>query len=281
MKHFERARYADAARAFLEADKLLPNPDALTNAIVAGRKANEHLLVAIAAERVLSRSDSGERKQAQAREALAEASLQLARLDLSCSPAPCTLILDGASVPGGKRFVQPGVVEIVAQGADARRTERFKLAAGANYAIAIKIDEPETSPLMTTATATATAPPQPAAAPPSANPAPPPREPERSSEPRKALPPGVFYAGVAATALAAGITTWSGLSAIDTYNAVPSRPTQDQVDDAQAEITRTDVLFAITLGLGAATALGGVFFVDWQGAGSEEQTLRIGVRGKL
>src|SRR5687767_4071576 len=149
VKYFDRAAYGEAARAFLEADTLLPNPDALTNAIVAGRRANEHLLVATAAERVLSRSGASERHTAQAREALAEASLLLARLDLGCSPAPCSLVIDGTEVPEGKRFVQPGVVEIIAKGGAAQRTERFKLAAGANYAIRIKIDEPEVSPLIT------------------------------------------------------------------------------------------------------------------------------------
>jgi hypothetical protein len=273
LKHFKRASYAEAARAFLEADTILPNPDALTNAIVAGRRANEHLLVATAAERVLSRTGSEERIR-QAREALAEASLQLARLDLACAPAPCSLTLDGAAVPDGKRFVQPGVVEIVATSAGAARSERFKLAAGANYVINIKIDEPDVSPVVTPAAA----PPPAAAAPKPAAARPPPAV---EHQPRKPLPPAVFYGGVAATALAAGFTTWSGLSAVDSYNALPNRASEEQVDDAQAEITRTDILLGVTLVLGAATAVSGVFFVDWQGAGSEQQSVLIGARGRL
>ena len=101
------------------------------------------------------------------------------------------------------------------------------------------------------------------------------------SEPRKPLSPGVFYAGVAATVLAAGFTTWSGLRAVDAANDLPDPPSQEQYDDANGEITRTDILFALTLGLGAATAVGGVFFVDWQGAGSEQQSLMLGARGRL
>jgi len=274
VKHFERARYAEATRAFLEADAAVPNADALTNAIVAGRKANEHLLVATAAERALSRSGTKERQASQAREALAEASLHLARLDLGCSPAPCTLAVGGAEVAAGQRFVEPGVVEIAARRGAAERVERFKLAAGANYAIQIKIDEPQTSPLTKSGNTGpgASSAPLPAAKPgPVAAP----------EEPRKPLPPAAFYAGLAATALAAGLTTWSGLSAIDTYNSVPDEPTQSEYDDAKAEITRTDVLLAVTVALGAATAVSGMFFVDWQGVGSERQALSFGVRGRL
>lgn len=275
VKHFERAAYADAARAFLEADALVPSSDALTNAIVAGRKANEHLLVATAAERVLSRSGVAENEAARAREALAEASLQLARLDLACEPAPCDLTLDGAEVSGGKRFVQPGVVEIAARSEGRERVERFKLAAGANYSINVKIDEPEASPLVTPTSRDSAAPRAAAAAAPA-------QAPDREApSPSKPLSPGVFYAGVAATVLAAGVTTWSGLRAIDSYDSIPDEPSQEQYDDARGEITRTDVLLAVTVALGAATAVGGVFFVDWEGAGSDERALRLGARGRF
>jgi hypothetical protein len=276
VKHFERSAYGEAARAFMEADALVPSADALTNAIVAGRKANEHLLVATAAERVLSRNSTDDERAAQAREALAEAALNLARLDLACSPEPCTLVLDGADIPAGKRFVQPGVIELIARGSGAERTDRFKLAAGANYTIVIKLDDLQASPLITSGTATDSAAP---AAAPARSAASPTDSPER--EPQKPLPPGVFYAGVAATVLAAGFTTWSGLRAIDAANDLPDPPSQEQYDDANGEITRTDILFALTLGLGAATAVGGVFFVDWQGAGSEQQSLLLGMRGRL
>src|SRR5262245_36216833 len=55
---FNRAEFAEAARRFLEADALAPNAGAITNAIAAARRANEHLLVARAAERAIARGDA-------------------------------------------------------------------------------------------------------------------------------------------------------------------------------------------------------------------------------
>ena len=48
---FDHADYVAAARAFLMADDLSPSADALTNAISAARRGNDHLVVVKAAER--------------------------------------------------------------------------------------------------------------------------------------------------------------------------------------------------------------------------------------
>src|SRR5262249_13525514 len=95
VKQFERADYAAAARSFLRAHELEPSTDALHNAIAAARKANDHLLVATAAERAIGRPGEREELVTEAREALTLAARNLARIDLSCDPLPCTLVLDG------------------------------------------------------------------------------------------------------------------------------------------------------------------------------------------
>src|SRR5439155_7374763 len=56
---FKRSDYKAAARAFLLADELAPNNQAITNAIAAASRANDLLSVAEAAERVLSRGETG------------------------------------------------------------------------------------------------------------------------------------------------------------------------------------------------------------------------------
>src|SRR3954469_22174624 len=80
---FKRADYGLAAQAFLLADELSPSALALGNAITAGRRAHDDLLVARASQRALSRGGSDETLATIAREALAEASARLAVIDAS------------------------------------------------------------------------------------------------------------------------------------------------------------------------------------------------------
>ena len=44
---------------------------------------------------------------------------------------------------------------------------------------------------------------------------------------------------------------------------LPERPTQDQIDDVEGRITRTDVLLAATVLVGAATGYAGIALVNW------------------
>src|SRR5512140_2623548 len=53
VKLYERAAYVEAARAFLRADTEAPSADALSNALAAARRANDHLLVVQIATRAL------------------------------------------------------------------------------------------------------------------------------------------------------------------------------------------------------------------------------------
>src|SRR6185369_13229320 len=98
--------------AFLEADRLAPSTQAITNAIAAARRANDHLLVMRAAERAIARGDALTR----AREALSEAAGKLARLELGCEATPCSLSVDGEPSPPGSRYMLPGAHRIRAEG---------------------------------------------------------------------------------------------------------------------------------------------------------------------
>src|SRR5262249_53951524 len=131
---YNRADFAAAARAFLEADRLLPSTVAITNAIAAARRANEHLLVARAAERAIARGGA----RGRARSALVDAAAHLARLEISCDAAPCTLALDGAPAAEGATYVLPGTHRIEAHGAaPASAEEAVVCMAGATYRIAL------------------------------------------------------------------------------------------------------------------------------------------------
>ncbi len=269
VRHFERAAYAEAARAFLEADSLLPSSDALKNAMVAARRANEHLMTAIAAEKMLARSDVGEALEAQAREALAEAAQQLARVELDCAPEPCAMAVNDRPVEKGTRFVLPGMYQLSVEAAGRRKNELLKFSPGASYVLHLKLDAESD------VKAVPAAPAGPARREPRA-------EHDAASERTrdKPLPKGVFYAGVAATAVAAGLTTWSGISALDARDDMHDPPTQTEYDETEGRIRRTDIFFAIAVGLGLATAATGVFFVDWS-SGKDGAALRGGFRGTL
>ncbi len=266
VQSFERADYAEAARAFLEADAAAPSTDALQNAMVAARRANEHLLTAVAAEKMLARADVAEALAAQAREALAEAAQHLSKVELDCAPTPCTITANDQPIEVGTRYVLPGVYQLAADAGGRRTSELLKFSAGASYVIHLTPDEAAAKPAR--------------------------RAPAASAEPvkdrgvdaapavNKPLPKEAFYVGVGLTAVAAGLTTWSGISALNARGDMHDPPTQPEYDDTEYKIQRTDVLLAIAVGLGLATAATGVFFVDWSDHGGA-QSLRAGVKGSL
>jgi hypothetical protein len=62
------------------------------------------------------------------------------------------------------------------------------------------------------------------------------------------------------------------LNTLSARDDLPERPTQDQIDDVEGKITRTDVLLASTILVGAATAYAGIALVNWDGGSA-----RVGV----
>ena len=251
VRQFSSAQYAAAAEAFLAADELVPNTRALVNGITAARRAGQHLVVARAAERAVARLDIDPGSAALAREALVEAARSLTRLDVSCSPKPCTVTLDGAAVTEGNVYVLPGTHDVGAWGTNgATATEHVSAVAGASYRVTLTPKAPE----------------QPVSAPVATRPVPPPKptpaplatEPVRT----KPLSPEVFYAGVAGTAALVALTTWSGIDTLNTKDdAYASRASWGDVKD---RALRTDILLASAIVVGAATGAAGLWLVDWE-----------------
>jgi hypothetical protein len=230
---FNRAEFGEAARAFLEADGLAPSATAITNAIAAARRANDHLLVARAAERAIARGDA----LVEARSALAEAATRLARLELSCDATPCAIAIDGAPTASRAEWILPGTVRVQARGgAGAVAEERVVCMAGATYRIALH-------------PTAATRPPDP-------------RPPARTG-----LPRAVFFAGVGVTVVLAGVTTWSGVDALAGKRALPhDEAEQAQLDDVMRRARRTDWLLLGTGLAGVATTVVGAWLTDWRGS---------------
>ena len=235
---YARAEYADAARAFLEADRQSPSAVAISNAISAAKRAGDHLLVARTAERAIARGDA----VVEAREALADAGTRLARLELTCEVTPCTLSLDGEAT-GGTVYVLPGTHRVEATGgaggAGAAAEQRVIVMAGATYRVALR---PEVHDGGAGARRLDEAP------------------------VRHGLPPGVFIAGAGVTAVLAGVLVWSGVDALEARHALPAAPDQAQENDVLARARRTDYLLLGAGLAGVATGVIGGAFTDWHGS---------------
>lgn len=247
LQHYRRAEYSEAARAFLEADKLVSSSDALASAIAAARRAKEHLLVIEAARRAVSREATDPKLAAQARQAVSEASEYLARLELSCRPEPCELTLDGASVAPGRHYVLPGTHTVTFASNSGTQSKRLDARAGTTYRIAPAKAEPKPAP-----------PTRSSGAPKAASPLDPP---ERDTG--VALPPAVFFAGVAISAGLAAATTWSGIDTLKARNELSSTPTRTERNEVDHKIARSNWLFAGTAVASVATVATGLFLVRW------------------
>jgi hypothetical protein len=254
VRQFSSAQYEDASRSFLEADELIPDPRALINGITAARRAGLHLVVARASERALARKDVDAGGAALAREALAEAARSLTLVEVTCAPEPCAITLDGNALAPGRSYILPGSHDFVGAGSNgASATEHVSCAAGASYRVILtpKVSTGAvTSPVPTSTVATRS--PETLAAPVVERPP--------SEEPRKPLPPAVFIGGAAGTAVLIGLTTWSGIATLNAKSAAKTPEDWPHVEDLAL---RTDVLLSSAIVLGAATAVAGLWFVDW------------------
>ncbi len=254
VKHFDRAEYREAARAFLKADSIVPSADAVENAIVAARKANDHLLVVQAAQRAEARAPEDGKLAAEARAALAESAPHLARVELGCDAVPCHLVLDGDPVSAGSRYLLPGTHSVDAVSDAARAHRDLSLDAGATYRVVLHPAAPAAHEPAADGGAPHSAPSKPAGRttpPPDAS--------------RRPLPPAVFWVGAGLTVALAGATTWSGLDALSAKRNLPADYTPTQGDDVRARMRRTDYLLGGALLLGAATTWAGISLVDWDG----------------
>jgi len=237
---YTRAEFAEAARAFLEADRLSPSAVAISNAIAAAKRAGDHLLVARTAERAIARGDA----VVEAREALADAATRLARLELTCEVTPCALSVDGEAA-AGTGYVLPGTHRVEARGGAGSAEQRVVVMAGATYRVALRPEGEH--------------PPPPALDGESRTPSP----------GRRGLPPGVFIAGAGVTAVLAGVLVWSGLDALSARRALPAAPTQPEETDVLGRARRTDYLLLGAGIAGVGTAVIGAALTDWRGAGTK------------
>lgn len=264
---FEAADFEAAAHAFLEADRLAPNGEALANALVAGRKASSHLLVARAAERALTRDDPGLVRKA--REALAGALPHVARLEAACAVDGCSLELNGEAIGAGRHILQPGTHDLTATAAGGTRArEALTLQAGTSYRVVLEPVKPGKPERAARITETAS------------------RSDDGShgaaDRAEGGWSPAVFWVGAGLTGAALVATTWSGIDALAAKNDLPNPSTRTRNDEVRAKMTRSNILFGTTVVLGALTTWVGLDRTDWGTATVEVDrtgaTVRLGGR---
>lgn len=252
--HFEQGRYEDAARSFLRAHTLVPSGDALTNALVSAERASSPALSAEAASRVLDSGSADASSRATAQRLLDEALPSVARLHLSCAPAPCELELRGEAVASGRHYLHPGAYRVSASnpqtGQREERDERFE--AGAEYELAFDLGgpQPQVQPQPQVAVTPSPAPVE----------APHPRTSLLTEAPRDVTGESVLvgkdtisYVAVATTAALVGVTAWSGIDTLRYRSALGGEASQAEIDEVGSKIRRTDLLLGVSFASALAT----------------------------
>ncbi len=89
------------------------------------------------------------------------------------------------------------------------------------------------------------------------------------------ISPIFFFVGAGLTAVAGGLTIWSGVDTLGQRSTFDAAPTQANLDEGKSRQTRTNVFIGVTAGLAALTGVTAIF-VDWKGHASRERAaLRV------
>jgi len=255
--------YVEAAEHFEVADHKVPSHQALQMALHCRIQAEQLEQAAVLA--VLGKELYPENKAIAelAGPVLKKADEQLHKVDISCSEE-CSLVV-GTKVIHGRAamrrviYLTPGSQVVTASWSESRSAKReVEAVAGAASQLSFHAPALEKPPQITP--------------PISPNVKPIREEPKQDAPPDEGgWSPAVFWTGVGLTAVAGGLTVWSGL---DTQN----NPGVDAVrrecgnggprceelyDDGVSRQTRTNVLIGVTAGIGALTLIVGGFATDW------------------
>jgi len=256
---FEAGDFAAAGESFERADELLPARVAMENAIRAHREAGDDRRAATVARALIER-DVSARRVARFVPEVAATSFEVT---VSCD-APCTITVDGAAeryrtfffAPDEPHFFQAtfetGVRDTASTGAAGeQRTLVFEAPeAGSD-------ETPEVTTVRETTGETQT----------------------DDDSGMAVIPLWATLTAAAVTAGLAGVTIWSGLDTNAARADYDSAPTLEKLEDGQSRQSRTNVLLAVTIGMGVVTAAMAVF-TDWSLGDEDEEddsAIRFGV----
>ena len=271
-RSFKAKDYVEAAEHFEAADLRAPSATALELALRSRDRAGQLDRAATLAALAQARHPDEEFTKKLAPGILKRAGEELHSVSARCD-SPCELVIDTKLAHGKPTtertvFVVPGKHSIRAGWSGGRTdSEEVEATAGGKSELSFTAPpepEPEKTPPST-------------AAEPTAEPEATSEEPQQDSgaERKGGLPPAVFFVGAGLTAVAGGITIWSG---IDTKNNPGADAVREkcvgrgtscpEYQEGRDKQLRTNVLIGVTATLGVATAVVGIL-TNWSGGSSE------------
>lgn len=258
---YKDGRYAEAAEQFERADSNAPSSTALELAIRSRDKAGDLDRAGTLAALALALYPDDENIAKIAPDVIARAGASMFELSVTCMQ-PCELA-DGQQVVHGNAarqrtlFLSPGTHALRAGFSDAKtESKTVEAVAGGSASLDFASAAPppeEQAPA---------APPEPEEVPPAAEPAPAPKS--------KGWSPTIVWVGAGATAVAGGVTIWSGIDTVNNPGADKVKAECKKGDtecplykEGRSKQTRTNVLIGVTGGLALATGLVAALAVDW------------------
>jgi hypothetical protein len=268
---YQAEEYVEAAEQFEKADYNAPSVAALELAARSRDKAGELARAATLASLGVKRYPEEQNLLRLAGDLAKRARVTLFELTATCD-TPCELTVGGKLIHGQPdtqrvMFVLPGAVTVRAGWSDNRSDSR-QVQAEAGGSGEVSFSAPPLPEVEAVAKEPVVAP-RPAPAEPSL-------PPEETDAKSAGWSPVVFYAGAGITAVLTGVTVWSG---IDTLNNPGKNRVREACSSEACQLYqdgvgrqhRTNALIGVTLGVGAATALVGLFATDWSGKKSAPQ----------
>ena len=278
-----RGDYSRAAELFEVAYQAAPSPAALRSAIRNRDMSGQTVRAATLALRALEKYPSDQETRQLAESVLANSTSRLARVRVRCNE-PCLIVTDGGLVSDTPSeslefFVSTGPHTLEAQWSGRPSVTRpIEGAPGAiltfDLAAPAEAPPPEAKPAEPAESVVLGGPVAPAPA----------ADRPRSSA-SSGLPPAVFWVGTGLTVIAGGVLTWSGLDTLSKRDEYEKDPTRERYDAGLDLERRTNILAAVTGGLGISTLAIGLFATDWGGDASVSALpsggVAFSVRGKL
>ena len=278
-----RGDYSRAAELFEVAYQAAPSPAALRSAIRNREQSGQTVRAATLALRALEKYPSDQETRQLAESVLATSTSRLARVRVRCNE-PCLVVADGGLVSESPRenvefFMSTGQHSIEAQW-NGRPSVTRTVDSSPGAILSFDFTAPpapppeETPPPATESSVVMSGP----AAPPA------PADSRRSSS-SGGLSPAVFWVGTGLTVIAGGALAWSGLDTLSKRDEYEENPTRERYDEGVGLERRTNILAAVTGGLGISTLAIGLFATDWGGEASVSTTpgggVAFSVGGKL
>jgi tetratricopeptide (TPR) repeat protein len=257
---YKDGRYTEAAEQFEHADSSAPSSTALELAIRSRDKAGDLDRAGTLASLALALYPDDENIQKIAPDVVSRAGASMFELNVTCKE-PCELADGKQTVHGNAArtrtvFLGPGQHSLRA-GFSGGKTESKSVDAVAGGSGTLDFSGPKAEVD------------EGAEAPPPEEPKEQPAQPEDQPK-SNGWSPTIFWAGVGATAVAGGVTIWSGIDTVNNPGADKVKATCAKGDtncdlykQGRSKQTRTNVLLGVTGGLALATGLIGAIAVEW------------------